>query len=97
VNGEEVLGYAVTGYRKDSSEGYIEDLPAQRDRLDVAGCLLSHACRHLDEMGVKTQYYQLVEGHPYQELSKRKGFINSRSRPHLLITPTPEGKWNQFP
>ena len=59
VNGEEILGYAVTGYRKDSSEGYIEDLLAQRDRLDVADALLSHACRHLDGMGVNTLYYQL--------------------------------------
>jgi len=83
VKGEEVLGYAVVEYVSGASEGYIVDLLALRDRLDVADALMGRACECLDGKGLNTVYYQVVVGHPYQTLSKRKGFIDSRSRPYI--------------
>ncbi len=82
---EEVLGYVVVGFKPGSSEGQIEDLLALKDRVDIADALLDSACRYLDDLGVNTFYYQVVEGHPYQEVSRRKGFINSRSRPIITF------------
>jgi hypothetical protein len=73
----------VVGLKEGSVEGQIEDLIALKDRLDVADALLEHACNYLDEHGANTIYYQVVEGHIYQELSGRKGFINSHSRPNI--------------
>ena len=83
VNGEEVLGYAVVEYVPGGSEGRIVDLLALGDRLDVAGGLMGRACECLNGLGLNTVYYQVVLGHPYQDLSKRKGFIDSRSRPYI--------------
>ena len=85
VDGEEVLGYAVVGFKEGHSEGQVEDLLALKDRMDVAEALLDHAYSYLDDLGINTVFYQVVEGHPYQMLSRRKGFINTRSRPSILF------------
>ena len=83
VHGDEVLGYAVAGYKPGSGEGQVVDLLALRDRLDVVDTLMGRACKCLDGLGASTVYYQLVEGHPYQGVSRRHGFLNSRSRPNV--------------
>ena len=83
VNGDEVLGYAVVGFKEGSSEGQIEDLIALKGRLDVADALLGVGCAYLDDLDMNSLFYQVVEGHPYQELCKRYGFIDSRSRPNV--------------
>ena len=85
VDGEEVLGYVVVGYKPGSSEGQVEDLLALKVRVDVADALFDCACMYLDDLGVNTVYYQVVVGHPYQEISMRKGFIDSRSRPNIMF------------
>ncbi len=81
--GEEILGYTVVEYKQGFSEGQIVDLLAVRDRLDVADALMNHVCKCLNDLDINTVYYQLVEGHPYQELSRRHGFLNSQSRPNV--------------
>jgi hypothetical protein len=80
MKGDEILGYAVIGFKEGHSEGQIEDLIALKDRLDVADALLDYACKYLDDLGLNTVFYQVVDAHPYQELSRRKGFIDSRSK-----------------
>ena len=71
VYGGEILGYAVIGLTEEGgyTEGLIEDLIALKDRVDVADALLDYACEYFDDRGVNTVYYQVVEGHPYQDLS----------------------------
>ena len=81
MDGGVVLGYAVVGVKEGSTEGQVEDLLSLNGRLDVVDALLDYACECLDDLGLNTVFYQVVEGHPYQDLSRRKGFINSRSRP----------------
>ena len=83
VNEDGVLGYVVVGFKPGQSEGQIVDLLALRDRLDVADALMGYACECLDDLGINIIFYQLVEGHPYQEVSRRHGFIDSRSRPNI--------------
>ena len=83
VKDENILGYVVGGFKPESSEGLIEDLLALKDRLDVADALLDAACKYLDDLGVNAVFYQVVVGHPYQGLSGRRGFIDSRSRPSI--------------
>jgi hypothetical protein len=83
MNGDEVLGYIVVGYKEGDSEGQIEDLLTLKDRLDVANALFDYGSKCLDDLGVNTVFYQAVVGHPYQVLSRRKGFIDSRSTPNI--------------
>lgn len=91
VDGEEVLGYMVVGFKPGSSEGHVEDLLALKDRADVADALFEHACNYLDELGLNTMFYQVVVGHPYQKISARYGFLDSRSRPTISIDYTVYG------
>ncbi len=90
TKGEDPLGFLVIGLSEDEgyTEARIEDLLALNYRLDVAYALLDYACKHLDELGINTVYYQVVEGHPYQELSKMKGFIDSGSKPNIYFNIT---------
>ncbi len=83
VDGEKVLGYVVVGYKEGSTEGQIEELLALTNRFDVVDALLDYGCRSLVGLGVNTVFYQVFVGHPYQDLSRRKGFIDSRSRPFI--------------
>jgi hypothetical protein len=85
VKGEEILGYMVIGLKEEEgyTEGQIEDLIALKNRLDVVDALLGYACKYFDGLGVNTVYYQVVEGHPYQIVSKLKGFIDSHSKPYI--------------
>jgi hypothetical protein len=90
VKGEEVLGYMVIGIKEDEgyTEGQIEDLLALKNRLDVVYALFDYACKYLDKLGINTVYYQVVEKHPYQEISGRKEFIDSGSKPYLQFSYT---------
>lgn len=83
VNGEEVLGYVVVGFKPGSAEGQIEDLIALKERRDVTDALFGCACEFLDDLGINSVFYQVVVGHPYQGVSQRHGFIDTRSRPSI--------------
>jgi hypothetical protein len=87
VKGDDLLGFMVFGLREEDgyAEGQIEDLIALKDRVDVADALLGYACKYFDEKGVNAVYYQVVQGHTYQDLSERRGFINSRLEVNLAI------------
>jgi hypothetical protein len=85
VDGDEVLGYVVVGFKPGHSESQIVDLLALKNRLDVADALFGSACEYLEGLGMNTVYYQVVVGHPYQEISKRHRFIDSQSRPYIMF------------
>jgi len=85
MNGDEVLGYAVFGLKEEEgyTEGLVEDLIALKDRMDVVDALFDYGCKYFDDLGVNAVYYQVVEGHPYQRFSVKKGFLDSRSKPYI--------------
>ena len=59
------------------------DILTLPDRLDVATALMRQICTTLDDKGVNAVYYEVVKGHPYQKISQRCNFINSRSGPYI--------------
>jgi hypothetical protein len=59
------------------------DLLALHGRLDVAYALLREGCDYFDALGVNAVNYMVVEGHPYQEISKKNGFFDPRRRPYI--------------
>jgi hypothetical protein len=86
-SGEKVLGYVVVGYKHGRSDGQIIDLLTLKDRMDVADELFRKGCEHLEKLGINSIYYQVVMNHPYHILSKRFGFIDTRSRPNIALQP----------
>ena len=90
------MGYVVVGYEEGSTEGQIVDLLAIKDRLDVADALFTRACECLSDLGMNTVFYQVVERHPYHELSRRHGFLDSRSRPNIKFSSVRGGEDTQF-
>jgi hypothetical protein len=85
VKDGKVLGYIVTELVKDEkyNEGFIVDLLALTERLDVADALLKDACAYFDGLGVNVIYYMVVKGHTYQRISSYNGFIDSRRIPYI--------------
>jgi hypothetical protein len=99
--GGEILGFAAIAIREEGkyAEGYIEDLITLPKRLDVADALLDHICKHFDMLGINSVYYQVVEKHPYQNLSNKYGFINSQSKPNIYLKnkrASTLSDWDQF-
>ncbi len=86
VKGDEILGFIVIEVRSDDgyNEGFIVDLLALPDRLDVACALLEDACRFLDGLDVNVVYYMVVKGHPYYRLSGNFGYIDSGRTPNVV-------------
>ncbi len=87
-NGE-VLGYIVARintYRKDYPIGYIVDLLTLPGRLDVADALVRESVRDFDELNINTTKCQMVEGHPYQRILEKCGFMKSRSRIQVFFS-----------
>ena len=80
-----ILGYVVIGFRQGSTEGFIEDLIALKDRVDIVDALFSVACNYFEDKGINSLYYQVVRGHPYRKISEWHGFIDTRSRPTIMF------------
>jgi GNAT superfamily N-acetyltransferase len=80
-----VLGFiAIQLTRLDGYlEGFVMDLLALPGRLDVVDALLKDGCDYFDKLGVNAFYYMVVDGHPYQEISEKIGFVNSRRKPYI--------------
>jgi predicted N-acetyltransferase YhbS len=88
--GGDVLGYVVlrvNKYNKEYPEGYIVDLLARPDRLDVAYALIRDADQWFTKMGVNIIQTIAIEGHPYENLFNRNNFLNDIKRLYLLYTP----------
>lgn len=74
-----ILGYIVLKINRLSKnqQGYIVDLLTLPRRLDVAEALVSYACEYFVENGVILINSSVVEGHPYEAVLKRFGFVNN--------------------
>jgi hypothetical protein len=87
VKNNEILGFIVLeiGEKDDYSEGYIVDLLALPDRMDVAGKLTAEALLFFRHSDINVVHYRVVKDHPYQALLRENGFIEVPSKLHLTI------------
>jgi hypothetical protein len=85
VGNGEVLGFIVLEVRvkDDYSEGYIMDLLALPDRIDVAWTLLEEADQFCKESDINVVHYRVVKKHPYQAMFREQGFIEVPSKLYL--------------
>jgi predicted N-acetyltransferase YhbS len=90
-----VLGYAVLRVDKYNPEypvGYIIDLLAQPDRLDISDALIRDADRWFTKLGVNVIQAMAIKGHPYEKLFARNNFLYDRRELSLLYTPMNVGE-----
>ena len=83
--GGQLAGYAVT--RTSRRVGYIADLIALPDRLDVARALLSNALSSFARSDVATIECWLPIHHPYQPLLRDLGFSPGQRKLRFRFTP----------
>jgi hypothetical protein len=80
VESGQPLGFSVLRVTrlKKYPVGYIVDLLALPERLDVAGFLADDAVSQLRAERVNVIKYQVVKGHTYEEIFKKLGFFESK-------------------
>lgn len=85
--GNETLGFVVLEVRgeADYPEGYIVDLLTMPKRLDIAYTLLKNSCEYFDSLGLNAVHFQIVEGHPFQGLASKTGFVELPGTSKLYI------------
>jgi hypothetical protein len=71
-----LVGFSVL--RISFDRGYIADLLALPDRLDVAAALLDEAIAHLAATHVRRIDWWVNVRHPYQQLARERGFFDKR-------------------
>jgi len=76
---DQILGYCVlgTGQWRDLEFGYIVDIMGVRDDRDTVGCLVKTAVEYFEGCGVDVIACMMSEGHPYQRMFRRAGFLTS--------------------
>jgi len=82
-----ILGYMVLRidrHQQDYPIGYIVDLLALPNRLDVATALVGDAVNYFDGHGINMILYMVIKNHPYEVILKRNGFIAKRERVPLF-------------
>jgi len=82
-----ILGFSVliiNRYKNDYPVGFIVDLLALKDRLDVVDSLLSKAVDYFDANNINIINYQIVKNHPYEAIFKKHGFVDSRIRTYIF-------------
>jgi hypothetical protein len=96
----EILGYIVlriNRYNQEYPEGHVVDFLTYPDRLDVAESLLSDAISFFQGNNINSIRYWVVAKHPYEELFKRFGFINTRKQLRVNLHPMNNGSdWAVF-
>ena len=84
---DRVLGYSVlkiNRYKVDYPVGFIVDLLTLPKRVDVAEALAMDAVNYFDQNDVNIVNYLVVQGHPYEDVLKRCGFLDSRIEINLF-------------
>jgi GNAT superfamily N-acetyltransferase len=96
---KEILGYIVSGTRRNNGyeTGFIVDLLSKPNRIDVAKKLLSEALEQFDDKGINVVKSWIIKNHPYDQLFRKKGFIDSkRASPFVVFNLTSVGnEWNK--
>ena len=64
--------------------GYIVDLLTLPSRIDAAESLLLSGLEYFKENNVNQVIFQVVEGHPYEELFKHYGFYGGEGNRHIF-------------
>jgi hypothetical protein len=72
-----ILGYLV--FKISSGNGYIADLLALPERLDVVRSLIEDTLRLFREARTEMVSCWMIAQHPYNDLLRRCGFVDSRS------------------
>jgi GNAT superfamily N-acetyltransferase len=93
--GEELLGYAVAGVnraREDYPVGYVADLVVGGDGGDVSAALLEHVVDRLNVEGVNIVLGLAVKGSGVESAYASSGFVDSRERLELFITPVGDSR-----
>ena len=83
-----ILGYSILSINRfggDYPIGYIVDLLTLPDRYDALEALVSDAVRYFDSNDINLINYQIVQGHPYERVFKRHGFLNSRIKLFICL------------
>ena len=83
-----LLGYIVFKANRvnpDYSVGYIVELAALPDRLDVVSALVGWAMDRFVSMDVNIVNYQGMEQSPYFPVLEGHGFVNSRIKLNILL------------
>jgi GNAT superfamily N-acetyltransferase len=85
---ERMLGYIVL--RMDEGgvypRGEIIDLLTVPGRQDVVGTLVAEANKFFDDNNINVVTSQVVEGHPYEIIFRRYGFLKVRRKSHLFYS-----------
>lgn len=76
--GDLLVGYSVL--KVEDGRGFIADLLALPDRLDVVGTLVDDAVSHFKGVDAAGVFCWLPKHHPYQRPLHRAGFLNTRRR-----------------
>jgi GNAT superfamily N-acetyltransferase len=87
--GEKLLGYVAVKVNKINPHhpiGYIMELLALENRVEVFSGLVKKVEAYLIEQDVDAIYYTVVKGHPYMSLMGRLGFIDTRRKPQLFYS-----------
>lgn len=85
-----IVGYVamrINRYLSEYPVGFIVDLLALPDRLDVVDALSADAIQYFDGNDVNIVNYQITENHQYRRVLERNGFIDSRIKIHLFCNP----------
>jgi hypothetical protein len=85
---DELLGYIVSRVNRyrNYPEGYIVDLLAIPEKLEIAEALIIDSLNYFDNENVNTVNSLVFQGHPYEGLLKKHGFIKDRKKFYLFYS-----------
>jgi GNAT superfamily N-acetyltransferase len=84
---EKFLGYIVLKNVQSKSgylRGYVVDVQASKDRLDVVGALLGRGIEYFEENEVNFIQALIVEGHPFEKVYQQNGFVSVKNDYSIL-------------
>jgi GNAT superfamily N-acetyltransferase len=73
-----IIGYSVqriNRIKRDNPRGYIVELLAEPERMDVVDTLLGDAMNYFQKEGINAVYSSQFDTHPYNKIYKKYGFV----------------------
>jgi len=83
----QLLGYSVlriNRYHNEYPVGFIVDLLAIPQRLDIADTLVADAVNYFDENDINAIFCLVVKNHPYERIFKKYSFLEGRKKPNIF-------------